>query len=327
MNVNGIGAAGYMTAGYETKKTRRNMAGKEYADPISNAVQTTQMPSGTFELHISDDEGGKSIGAICGADYSLTVYQPKDFDPANPVYKVKVWDKSGNITERMVDISEVDERNSDYIDMFAYSTYLTASGQCPAAQSVFTRAVANPHGCDSRTYEDLFERTDWVRVLKEAMQTQYDAGNLKEYLDYKKFWDYLDNDAKQAVTGKERQTGKMEALAALYKEKYPHLVKSDGVAMGLAQAETAGQAVRTENGIMMLTQNGMRYMDDVNPSGSWAIMYPITDTHMHTEIMNAVTKEHIKGADIEDYTKWEKYFADKGLEYERVLSDEGFEVL
>ncbi|MDE7310437.1 MAG: hypothetical protein K2N87_02270, partial [Eubacterium sp.] len=25
----------------------------------------------------------------------LTVYQPKDFDPANPVYKVKVWDKSG----------------------------------------------------------------------------------------------------------------------------------------------------------------------------------------------------------------------------------------
>ncbi|NBK00606.1 hypothetical protein D5282_26105 [bacterium 1xD8-48] len=25
------------------------------------------------------------------------------------------------------------------------------------------------------------------------MQTQYDAGNLKGYLDYKQFWDFLDN--------------------------------------------------------------------------------------------------------------------------------------
>lgn len=34
---------------------------------------------------------------------------------------------------------------------------------------------------------------DWISVLKDAMQTQYDAGNLKGYLDYKQFWDFLDN--------------------------------------------------------------------------------------------------------------------------------------
>ncbi len=188
MNVNGIGAAGYPVAGYETRRTGRN-----YADQMCNMVPAAQASGGTFELHISNDKDGKAIGSMCGADYSLTVYQPKDFDPANPVYKVKVWDKSGNVTERMVDVSKVDTEGSDYIDMFAYSSHLSASGKCPGAQSAFIRAGANQHGADNRTHDDLFGMKDWISVLKDAMQTQYDAGNLKGYLDYKQFWDFLDN--------------------------------------------------------------------------------------------------------------------------------------
>ena len=74
MNVNGIGA-GYPAAGYETRRARRN-----YADKMCNMVPATQSSGGTFELHISNDKDGKAIGSMCGADYSLTVYQPKDFD-------------------------------------------------------------------------------------------------------------------------------------------------------------------------------------------------------------------------------------------------------
>ena len=188
MNVNRIGATGYPATGYETRRARRN-----YADQMCNMVPATQSSGGTFELHISNDKDGKAIGSMCGADYSLTVYQPKDFDPANPVYKVKVWDKGGNVTERMVDVSKVDTTGSDYIDMFAYSSHLSASGKCPGAQSAFIRAGANQHGADNRTHDDLFGMNDWISVLKDAMQTQYDAGNLKGYLDYKQFWDFLDN--------------------------------------------------------------------------------------------------------------------------------------
>lgn len=47
---------------------------------------------------------------MCGTDYSLTVYQPNDFEPAIPVYKVKAWDKDGNVTERMVDVSKIDKK-------------------------------------------------------------------------------------------------------------------------------------------------------------------------------------------------------------------------
>ena len=92
----------------------------------------------------------------------------------------------------MVDVSKVDTTGSDYIDMFAYSSHLSASGKCPGAQSAFIRAGANQHGADNRTHDDLFGMNDWISVLKDAMQTQYDAGNLKGYLDYKQFWDFMD---------------------------------------------------------------------------------------------------------------------------------------
>jgi hypothetical protein len=57
MNVNGIGAAGYPAAGYETRRARRN-----YADQMCNMVPATQSSGGTFELHISNDKDGKAIG-------------------------------------------------------------------------------------------------------------------------------------------------------------------------------------------------------------------------------------------------------------------------
>ena len=108
---------------------------------------------------------------------------------------------------------------------------------------------------------------------------------------------------------------------------YPNLVKTDGMAMGFADAEVAGQAVRTENGIMLIACNGLNYMDNVDPSKSWHIMYSINDTDMYKKIMNAMTEGYIIGKDIENVSKWEKYFEEKELSYERILSDEELELL
>ena len=123
----------------------------------------------------------------------------------------------------------------------------------------------------------------------------------------------------------QEQKEKLQELANLYKEKYPNLVKTDGMAMGFADAEVAGQAVRTENGIMLIACNGLNYMD--NPSKSWHIMYSINDTDMYKKIMNAMTEGYIIGKDIENVSKWEKYFEEKELSYERILSDEELELL
>ena len=125
----------------------------------------------------------------------------------------------------------------------------------------------------------------------------------------------------------QEQKEKLQELANLYKEKYPNLVKTDGMAMGFADAEVAGQAVRTENGIMLIACNGLNYMDNVDPPKSWHIMYSINDTDMYKKIMNAMTEGYIIGKDIENVSKWEKYFEEKELSYERILSDEELELL
>lgn len=52
-------------------------------------------------------------------------------------------------------------------------------------------SAASQHGLDGRGYRDLFRETDWVSALADAMQTQYQAGNIEGYLDYKPFWDFL----------------------------------------------------------------------------------------------------------------------------------------
>lgn len=192
MSISGIGAFGYSVAGsYGVKRIEKKTGSMNNAGQIQETVQRSEMAGGTFELHISNDEDGEAVGATCGRDYSVTIYKPRNFDPANPVYKAKVWDKDGNVTERMVDVSAVDPRNSDYIDMFAYTSHLSASGECPSAQSSFTCSAAHQHSLDSRSYQDLFRETDWVSALADAMHTQYQAGNIEGYLDYKPFWDFL----------------------------------------------------------------------------------------------------------------------------------------
>lgn len=192
MGVSGIGSTGYIT-GYEARRTTGNTVSKNFAGQMGN-ISNAKKSSQPITLHWFDHEDGDTpIGAsaVGGTDGgSVTVYKPMDFDPANPVYKVKIWDAAGNVSERMVDISKVDPTNCDMIDMFVYSSHLTDSGECPNAQSAFLNASANPHGPGS-VYGSVFDEENWVDIVKYAMQLQFDLGNMQGYLDYKKFWDFL----------------------------------------------------------------------------------------------------------------------------------------
>lgn len=192
MSIYGIGTSGYPAVGYGYENTRKTAAGTNTGG-YAETVQKSEMAGGNFVLHYFDHEDGeKTVGASCSRDYSISAYIPKDFDPANPVYKVKAWDKDGNVTERMVDLTKVDPANSDYIDMFAYSSYLDSSGKCTGAQSAFMGAAGCSFGMDGMRHDDLFGKANWMDNLKEMMEMQYHAGNLKGYMEYKKFWDFLE---------------------------------------------------------------------------------------------------------------------------------------
>ena len=118
MNVNGIGA-GYPAAG-ETRRTERNVAGRNFAEQAIATLHGAEEGSGDIAI-------GSWADVVSGS--SISVCKTQDFDAANPVYKVKTWDRSGNVTEQMVDVSKVDPENCDTAEMYAYTAHLKEGGK------------------------------------------------------------------------------------------------------------------------------------------------------------------------------------------------------
>lgn len=174
---------------------RETKAKKRYEEnqtaPLPRHAKHSASHGDVLTLHGECEEGERRVTAwadnVTGT--SMSVYTPKGYDPKNPVYKVKVWDKSGNITEHMVDISKVNPRECNAIEMYAYSAYLSSTGQCPDAMTKFMMAQAHE---GQNSYDSLFEKKDWISVVRSLMNTQYRMGNLDGYLGYKIFCEALE---------------------------------------------------------------------------------------------------------------------------------------
>lgn len=169
--------------------------------PVGNRISTGISSVGNrtaagLALHGKADAGtGEQIvGSFVNvqAGTSSAIYKTKDFDAANPVYHVKTWDMDGNMTERMVDLSKINPRSSDDVDMYTYSWHLNNSGQYPQAQLRFAAARAYQQAAQANSFQSYMPtKTNWVDVVNSLMQTQYNVGNLQGYLDYKKFLGFL----------------------------------------------------------------------------------------------------------------------------------------
>ncbi len=196
MGINGIEAVGYPASEYETRKTERNVTGGNFARQMTEAAQAAGQA--TAVLH-GADEGSGDIAVSAWADVvsgsSISVYKTQSFDPENPVYKVKTWDKSGNVTEQMVDVSKVDPKNCDTAEMYAYTVNLKESGKGSFEDTVLKAAVAkavkNAEQRNAGSWS-FSEKTDWIKIVNDIMQSEYRYGDLKSYMEWKKFLGFLD---------------------------------------------------------------------------------------------------------------------------------------
>ena len=251
MNVNGIGATGYPAAGYETRRARRN-----YADQMCNMVPATQSSGGTFELHISNDKDGKAIGTMCGADYSLTVYQPKDFDPANPVYKVKVWDKGGNVTER---IQKDEKTGLEFVINMdqPFSCNVPMTGELKG----ILNEIAGKRGIDLKEVP-----------LQGGLIVNQDPRTGLRYLSIQ------GNEAKgMSVVATSKED--LEIIEKLADEFTKYSVSSQRSTAGLyALLEISGNLKREGEGMTFLTPNGITYIPyDGDKDKAWEIEIPSSD--------------------------------------------------
>ena len=196
MSVNGIGVAGHPVTGYETRKTERNSTGGNFAKQAAEAAQ--EAGQATAVLH-GAEEGTGDITIFSGAELvsgsSYSVYKTQDFDPENPIYKVKIWDKSGNVTEQMVDVSKVNPKNCSTIEMYAYTANLKESGKGSFEDTVLKAVVAKTvkdNESSSGTWS-FSEKFDWAKIVNDLMQSSYRYGDLKGYMEWKKFLGFLNN--------------------------------------------------------------------------------------------------------------------------------------
>ena len=196
MDINGI-TAGYYPTGYETGKMGKAESGINFAKEIAGMAQANGAGAAAT-LHGSDEETG-DIAVSSWADVvngsSTTVYKTKDFDPENPVYKVKTWDAAGNVTERMVDVSKIDPKNCDTVEMYVYTANLKETGKGDFKETVLKAAIAKAaSNLEQKTSAswDYSRNINWVETVKDIMQSAYSYGDLKGYLEWKKFLGFLE---------------------------------------------------------------------------------------------------------------------------------------
>lgn len=194
MNVGNVGATTY-NAWVSRANEAKTKGNTSFGNVMENQGAETHLV-----LHgVSDEmkaQGYVSVGAWADArtGVSTTIYKPQDFDENNPVYLMKVWDADGNVTEKEVNLNEINPANSDSLEMYAYSCYLSDSGKYPEAQNRYMMAhahYAGEEGVGETSYEDMLAKVDWLEVVKGIMKIQYEVGNMQGYLEYKGFYDFL----------------------------------------------------------------------------------------------------------------------------------------
>lgn len=198
MSISGIGAMGCMPTWYETRRTERNAADGSFAKQAAEAAQEAGKAAAI--LH-GAEEGSGDIAIASWADVvsgsSISVYRTQDFDAAHPVYKVKTWDKSGNVTEQMVDVSKVDPKNCNTAEMYAYTANLKESGkgsfEDTVLKAVVAKAVKNAEQKNVGSW-NFSDNTDWVKIVRDVMQSEFCYGDLKGYAQWRTFLGFLENE-------------------------------------------------------------------------------------------------------------------------------------
>ena len=195
MLVSGIQRTMYQEGNFQVGKVSGNDS-TSFGGLVKEATQTAGVEE-VQTLHGDDEENG-DIAVYSNIDFvngkSITVYKPKDFDSDNPVYKVKMWDASGNVTEEMVDVSKVNPKNCNAIELYAYCANLKENGQGNFVDTVLKAAVAKAvKNAENKSVSWNFaEKMDWVEIANEIMESSYRYGDIKGYMGWKKFVDLLE---------------------------------------------------------------------------------------------------------------------------------------
>lgn len=189
MKVSAMGSYNYFS---EVRKATAK-AGGTYSESLSNIGNV----SSNITLHyFGTEESGNALTAVGFSDgSSASVYKADNYNQADPEYTVRYWDKEGNYSDTNVKVNEVDPSNASYLEMLAYATNSDARGMTKNAYGNFLQAASGVNGNITYDAESINEKKNYMNMVKEFMQLQYDCNNLTGYLSFQQFYDYMKDKA------------------------------------------------------------------------------------------------------------------------------------
>lgn len=187
MSISGIG-----NYDYSSNYIGRNQAVQPRNKQKASMGSVGSVRTSNIMLHYTGENGDKALTAVGFPNgTSASVYKADNYSDANPEYRVRHWGKSGDYTDTNVKINDVDPGNASYVEMLAYATYSDAQGYTSDAFGDFMAAAGGVNGDITYDESNVNLKKDFMNMVKEFMQMQYDSNNLAGYLSFKKFYDYM----------------------------------------------------------------------------------------------------------------------------------------
>lgn len=172
-------------------------------------------------------------------------------------------------------------------DFFGVMGIQSAGDKLISSLREFMNVEKLPVGQTSTTLEVTTHAETGICVFREKGKSDH-------------FWMPLENDAQKEA---------LQRLASVYRESYPTQVQTDDAALTLARLEAAGNVVRTDNGFMMITGQGIEFYNEKSPNAGWWIPYADGADISCDEVMKAVRENRI--VHLEDYDFWKKWMEEQ----------------
>lgn len=180
---------------------------KGYYSTISGITKKNTDDNGTTYLPVTEDFSAPlwMKDPITGKDAymaeqlcngkSYIAIKDDTYTEENPILIVRVFNSEGIIEDKKVNVNNVDPKNADFLEMYAYSAYLENSGKVPDAHNYFMSAVFDEEmGNDFATNKGIASiKKNYLNLVKEYMELQLETGMYEPYLAIKKLYDFMNS--------------------------------------------------------------------------------------------------------------------------------------
>ncbi|SCY11378.1 hypothetical protein [Butyrivibrio sp. INlla14] len=204
--------------------------------PARSRGMTVTSSSG-LTLHYEKERADGSTCKFSWVDaqtgVNTCVYKPADFSEENPILRVEIWDKDGNLTEKDVNPLEVNPSNATGGEMAAYSVYLKETGQCQNTDISFLWTKSNLDST-GETYDGV-SRLNWEKLGREWLKMQFGAGNMKGYYDYLPYYQLLKQQCALFGGSSFTEKGDDKQLGRFYSAEEMQKMQEDLMARNLAK--------------------------------------------------------------------------------------------